>query len=299
MLLPTFPTLMCISESPGLRRRRVSMATIDALDWAGGLAFWSYGLKIGVRVSDRSVLKDIINYLPPGWRSVGSPSVDRLYSLQIEGRGSERDYWLWQGSEQLVRTADQDVLFELFQSDLHLYVAEFARQRLFVHAGAVGWHGRAIIIPGRSMSGKSTLVEALIRAGASYYSDEYAVLDSHGQLHPFARPLSLRGGAGERPRRLHAETLGSVGTQPLPVALVAMLHYKPDEPWRPQRLSAGSAVLEMLANTVPARRRPERAFQTLGQVASCATVIKGARGDAHETAMTLLKAVGAGMPLSS
>ena len=42
----------------------------------------------------------------------------------------------------------------------------------------VTWgRGRAIVIPGRTFSGKSTLVAELVRAGATYYSDEYAVED--------------------------------------------------------------------------------------------------------------------------
>ena len=83
---------------------------------------------------------------------------------------------------------------------VHLYgqcarmdvIAEVARNRVFVHAGVVGWKGRAIVIPGRSYSGKSTLVSELIRAGAAYYSDEYAVFDSRGRVYPFAKPLEMR-----------------------------------------------------------------------------------------------------------
>jgi hypothetical protein len=31
-------------------------------------------------------------------------------------------------------------------------------------------------------------VAELVRAGATYYSDEFAVLDSRGRVHPFPRP---------------------------------------------------------------------------------------------------------------
>ena len=33
---------------------------------------------------------------------------------------------------------------------------------------------------------------ALVRAGAEYYSDEFAPLDAGGLVHPFAKPLSIR-----------------------------------------------------------------------------------------------------------
>ena len=89
-----------------------------------------------------------------------------------------------------------------------MHLAERARNRIFIHAGVVGWQGRAIVIPGRSFSGKSTLVAALLQAGATYYSDEFAVLDGRGYVHPFLarrsfpfadkRPPSRRAAAPRR-----------------------------------------------------------------------------------------------------
>src|SRR5205085_12389371 len=115
-----------------------------------------------------------------------------------------------------------------------------ARRRPFVHAGVVGWNGRAIILPGKSMSGKSTLVAALVRAGATYYSDEYAVFDAQGRIHPYARPLSLRGEEGAPAKRCPAQELGGTpGNGPLRVGLVAAADYRPGASWRPRPLPAG------------------------------------------------------------
>jgi len=72
------------------------------------------------------------------------------------------------------------------------HIAETAHDRFFVHAGVVGWNGRAIVIPGQSKIGKTTLVEEFLRIGATYYSDEFAVFDRRGYVHPFARPLRVR-----------------------------------------------------------------------------------------------------------
>ena len=72
-------------------------------------------------------------------------------------------------------------------------MAEFARRRVFLHAGAVAWNGLGIVIPGGTMSGKTSLVRELLQAGALYYSDEYAVLDDLGRLHPYPQPLGVRG----------------------------------------------------------------------------------------------------------
>ena len=99
-------------------------------------------------------------------------------------------------------------MLEALERDLQLYVAEQALRRVFVHAGVVGWRGRAIVIPGRTMSGKTTPVRALARAGATYYSDEYAVLDERGRVHPYLKPMSIQENGGGRPKKILPEALG-------------------------------------------------------------------------------------------
>jgi len=164
--------------------------------------------------------------------------------------------------------------------------------RVFVHAGVVGWKGQAIVIPGRSYSGKSTLVAELVRAGATYYSDEYAVLDSRGRVHPFDKPLELRDEGQFRQTKVTAAELGGhSGTKPLPVGLVLMTQFKSGARWRPRKLTAGKGVLEMLFNTVSARRSPEKALQTLQRVTAQADVLKGVRGNATEVVPAVLRRV--------
>src|SRR6201989_340392 len=154
------------------------MEKLDRLGWADGISFRAFGVSAGVRVSDPSVLDTVRRLLPPRWISSPRASVDRLYSLLIvvAGRapGTHRFNLLSRDSGLLARTLNPKDVFGVLESDLRLYVAERARRRVFVHAGAVGWRGRAILIPGRSFSGKTTLVAELVKAGAKYYSDEYA-----------------------------------------------------------------------------------------------------------------------------
>ena len=124
--------------------------------------------------------------------------------------------------------------------DLELWVAEHAEGLVFVHAGAVAWGGRAIVVPGRTLAGKSTLVAALVRAGATYYSDEYTVLDPQGMVRPYARMLSIRPTDGGPPHRVTAEAIGGhTGTEPVPMALVAHLRYDPGAGWAVEELSRG------------------------------------------------------------
>jgi hypothetical protein len=152
-----------------------------------------------------------------------------------------------------------------------------------VHAGVVGWNGKAILIPGSSFSGKSTLVAELLRAGATYYSDEYAVIDANGRVHPYARDLRVRSAGAGRIKRMRAADFGAhTGSKPLPVALVISTRFKDGTHWRPRELTRGKAVLELLANTVSARSQPEMALSFLTQAVDSATSMKGVRGEASE-----------------
>jgi len=272
------------------------MKKLDRLGWAVGFSLKSYGVRIGIRSNEPAALDRVCRHLPSEWESTSLSIVDRVYSILIGGKGPRANVrrlnLLYGDHVQLARSLDLDLVFETFESDLRLFVAELAKHRVFVHAGVVGWKGKAIVIPGRSYSGKSTLVAELVRAGATYYSDEYAVLDSRGRVHPFYKPLELREeGKFTQTKITAAELGGQSGTKPLPVGLVLMTQFRNGAHWRPRKLSAGKGVLEMLFNTVSARRNPERALATLQRVAQQADVLKGVRGDARKVVSAVLERV--------
>lgn len=272
------------------------MEKLDRLGWAAGIRFSAYGRRLGIRVNDAGVLDGLLDRLPPIRKPLAPSLVDRLYSLRVGGRDSRstvrRFHLLYRNAAMLARSLDFEEVLEQLESDLQLYVARVARRRVFVHAGVVGWRGRAIVIPGRTFSGKTSLVAALVRTGATYYSDEYAVFDARGWVHPYPKPLSLREKAAARPRRLRAEALGAqVGVAPLPVGLIVASTYHRGARWRPRRLSQGEAVLALLADTVAARSRPAAALATLREVASHAVALRGIRGEADELVGALTRSV--------
>jgi len=270
------------------------MEKIDRLGWAAGFSLISYGRRIGIRSNDPAILGRLQRHLPPGWKPSSSPVVERLYSLIVGGPSSRpnvrRLNLLYGDITRLARSADIGEVLETFESNLRLFVAEAARRRLFVHAGVVGWRGRAILIPGQSMSGKTSLVLELVRAGAIYYSDEYAVLDEQGRVHPFPKTLSIREKGHYRQTEYPVESFGGRrGVKPLPVGLVLVSPYRAGAQWRPQAVSAGQGILELLSHTVSARRQPEKALAVLQRAIIDASVIKGARGEAHQVAGSILE----------
>jgi hypothetical protein len=269
------------------------MEKLNRLVWAAGISFTAFGVRIGVRASAENLLEPLASHLPVGWKPEIRSTVERLYSIiggSIGPRPSVRRFsFLYGDVQQLARTTYVEDLYEALESDMDFYLAQATRQRVFVHAGVVAWKGRAIVIPGRSQSGKTTLVRAFLQAGASYYSDEYAVFDERGRVHPFPRHLSIRGDTDQTGTRISAESLGSqTGIGPLPVGLVTLTRYRAGGRWKPRALSPGRGTLGLLANALTARRQPERALATLGKVVHQVPILAGTRGEAVETVVSIL-----------
>ncbi len=268
------------------------MARLDRLGWAAGICFDAYGVRIGIRTNRREILEKLPEHLPPGWKPASSAVVDHLYSFRVGGRprpGVRGYNLLYSGVGRLARTMDLTEACEILEADLRQRVAARARRRIFVHAGVVAWRGRAIVIPGRSGSGKTTLVAELLRAGADYYSDEFAVIDERGRVHPFPKPLSIKDLRRGAITKSSAEALGALsGSKPLPVGLVAFARYRPGARWRPMRLTPGQGLLALLAHTAPVRRRPQASLAALERAVSPALILKGVRGEAAHAVPSLL-----------
>ncbi len=266
---------------------------IDRVAWSAGTCVLAHGVRLGVRTNTPAILERLQGCLPPGWRPSRSALVDELFSVWVDpALTRERPSRVYVGGKRRVRTRDLRQALAVLESELRQSLAARSTQRTFVHAGVVGWHGKAIVVPGRSRSGKTTLVAELVRAGASYLSDEFAIIDSRGRVHPFPKPLSIRGAGGcdLHVSRPSAEDLGGrSGKAPLPIGLVVLATHAPGAEWQPQTLTPGQAVIEMLAHTVPARLRPAASLQALERAVGRATVLKGERGEAAPVARRLLQ----------
>jgi hypothetical protein len=242
----------------------------------------AFGIVVELRAPDAALLPLLTRITPPG-ASPTSASPDIVYTLRTDGD----HYAICADARLISRSTELEPLLDLVESDLHFQVAVAARTRLFVHAGVVGWNGGAIVLPGRTHAGKSSLVAALVRAGATYYSDEYAVLDEDGFVHPFARALGMRDPAG-RTHRVDPRTIGSLGETPLPVARVIATRHVAGGEWRAVPMSPGETVLALLDNTLAARSRPADALRILSAVARRADGFRGERGDADAAVEQIL-----------
>lgn len=164
----------------------------------------------------------------------------------------------------------------------------FAVQRLghlvAVHAAAIAWNGRVLVVPAASGGGKSTLALAAARAGASVLSDEYVLLDpSDATATGWSRPVYVDVGVDGPARHDVAVVL-----QPLPVGLIAAVTYDSDsgDVWVP--MTGAEAVGHLLRNCVTASFRPSESMDAALAVCRDAPAIQGTRGDADVAVRELL-----------
>jgi hypothetical protein len=177
-----------------------------------------------------------------------------------------------------------------FLSYFRVKIAEYAESRVFIHAGVVGWKGEAIVIPSETFKGKTTLVTELVKFGCSYYSDEYAVLDENGLVHPFPKMISLRKIEGDFTQTdISAEEFGTIGVEPIPVGLVLITEFDKNAEWQPEQLSVGQGMLEIISHTLPIRYKPEFTLFVLNKLLSRAIIAKSKRGEAPQFAKILTK----------
>lgn len=250
------------------------------------LKFSCCGVRIAIAFDSSIPVSEIQSLLPPGSTLVESWEPEHRFSLSTcddPGEESGRLHVVRGGSRRESWSAAREIAMRALRKSLHLCVAEYARDRIFVHAGVAEWNGRAIVLPGRSYAGKSTLIWSLLAAGAKYYSDEYAAFDHHGQVHPFAIPISLRLPDGDREIVIPDRT----GREPLWASVILFANYHTNSHWRPRLLTPGETVLGLLKNSVSMRRSPCTVLPILKHVALNTRAYAGRRGEALTVASWL------------
>lgn len=257
------------------------------------IAFEAFGARIGIRTGE-SVAPDLQPRLPPRARLITTEDYDTVYAVKIVPRRSSSDdprYQLTRDGASIGSSRSLSKIGRELESDMHFRVALAARDFLFVHAGVVQWKGQAIVVPGRTETGKSSLVMALVNAGGEYFSDEYAVLDYQGRVHAYPKPLSQR--RDGRPPRLHtsAELGGQEEAPAVPMGLTVITRFRDGAVWNPRRTTPARSMIALFDNTVVARSEPEFALTVLANAVKGTRGLEGDRGEASEMASALLDAL--------
>jgi hypothetical protein len=263
-------------------------ATLNSSIGQHEIVFEAYGVTCAVRASSAELLERFRGALPPGWRPGVLGEGDATLTVTTDDSLS----FLIKHGDEVVGRGELDVALDMFDAHVRSLVALSAADYIFVHAGVVAVDGRAIVVPGRSFSGKTTLVAALVRAGADYYSDEFAVIDRGGLVHPYPRHLSLRRDGRPAIDTDVAELGGRAGAAAISIGVVLVTRYQPNVIWTPTERTAGEGVLALIANAIPALDRPSESLTWLRTAVEPAVVLEGDRGDAVEMAAAVLGYVG-------
>jgi hypothetical protein len=251
-------------------------------------AFRAYGVTATVEAESEVTLARAKHSFPPGWEACEPPEDDVRFVIRRNPQGS---YDVEVMARPISPATDLQVALGVLETQLRMHLAYNAESFLFVHAGAVALDGRAIVIPGASFSGKTTLVAELVRAGAQYLSDEFTLIDDDGLVHPYPKPLSIRSGGIAQTDHDISAFGGVTARDPARVGLVVVSQYRPGARWEPRVLSPGEGMLAVLANALPSRVRSERILSTLRAALEGAVILEGDRGEASELAGDLLASV--------
>lgn len=249
----------------------------------------SHGVRLDVEVDDDALLPAVRLILPPGWQPSEEFPEDGHFTVRRSDHGT---YDVLSEGVPVALGVEAEVAVHVLDAQIRARIAILAHDQFFIHAGVVALDGHAIVLPGPSFSGKSSLVAALVDAGATYYSDEFAVLDVDGRIHPYTKPLSLRpenarwGDAGTE-----TPVDGPKGDAPAHAGLIVMTKYVPGTQFAPQARPTGVGALAMLTNAVPARSRTKETLAAVGRAADGAKVLEGDRGEAAAAAAVLLDAL--------
>lgn len=255
--------------------------------------FESYGVTVRIESDDQELLekaeaavrKDLLNRIRIIDNLESKP--DHSYGFSFN---KERElFLLFKDGLEFTDGAFESSFFKFFGSVLRIEVAEGAVGKVFIHAGVVGWKGRAVVIPANSFRGKTTLVAELVKNGAEYYSDEYAIVDERGLIHSFPRMLSIRSDDGQREDEITVESFGGkIGNDPLPAGLIIITEFEAGAEWNPEILTLGQGIIEIIPHTIPRIFNPEFSLKVLKTMASRAIIAKGSRGEAKTFAKTIL-----------
>lgn len=167
---------------------------------------------------------------------------------------------------ELAQTAEDEYdLLYYFEKHMTMEVQKLRQDLLFMHAAALEYDGRVLLLVAPSGSGKSTTTWALINSGFRYLSDELAPIHTETlRVHPYPHALCLKAEPPE-PFGLPGETLrtsytlhvpvesfpGDCGREPAPLAAIFFLRYDPEigEP-QVRPISKGEAGARIYSNAL-------------------------------------------------
>jgi len=259
------------------------------------------GLSIAVRGDCEQTLAQLNRYLLP-WvpRETSLPVAPDLSFLVT--RTDQADRFHLSLEDRVISPSEaMPYLFTLMQHEVDETLIGRLTDRAAIHAGVIALGGKAILLPGQSGSGKTSLVHELVRRGARYFSDEYAIVDPRGLVHRYPRALMIRDDKQVQHPVLAAEIQsagktpvagdGAIASAPDPAApgLILFLQYEPGSSFDVHPITHGETLVGLLANTPHVLAEKPEIMAPLMAAARSAAGFEGRRGDVAQAADEILR----------
>ncbi len=256
-----------------------------------------YGIHFRIEVPNISIADSLAECLRP-WADLRQASSDLknplsngrkvlLFSVAETGRTENGAFYSATGesSPHFDSLACKDLslrpFLDRFECELQHAIACEPSEYVFVHAAVVAFDSIGVVLPGCSYTGKTTLAWELVRAGARYLSDEFAVVASDGCIHAFPRRPRVRQAHDPEPLRPSIAAAAHASDY-VDRYVVLSTTFSPRAPWRPMPMTRAEVLVELIKHSVKARIEPGRVMQNLGASARRAVGFRSARGDAAE-----------------
>jgi hypothetical protein len=253
------------------------------------------------------LLRDLARLLRrfPDRREEEVPSNGLTYQVDIDhDRGR---YRILRDCASVLETPCYAQLLATLEYDIYQQAAARARGCLIIHAGAVVTGDVAIVLPGRSGAGKTTLVGYLVDNGFAYLSDEVAAVDLRtGMLLPFPKPLTIKDDArrlfervmprlalsgygdgpdGDYPRAYALPDAGQAGRSHTGIGLVVFPGYAPGAETRLCYVPGAEAALELIRHSANFEKLGGPALSLVSRIVNrtpCCRLVYSRLDEAHQ-----------------
>ena len=222
-------------------------------------SFHCTAFRVGFRLTANSelLLSAMLQCAPFGAQVCARPSASTNYpSFALAKSPGRPDYCLIVDDQVIAESKELQSLLDHLTRSLMVHVANYAPDRVFLHAGVVGWQGHALVF-------QEQVLLASQRSSLNWCAPEPLTTPTNmlsstnaASCIPIRATCRCGTGSPEQSSMCVEQLDGIVGTTPLRVSRVVLTEYKASAHWQPEPLSAGMAVLEMLQHAIPVQRSP-------------------------------------------
>lgn len=180
------------------RRRSWRPFVAKTLDRIPGLTRhgpWQFGDVRATIATDSAEVGDYLDHILAGLRAEehgpDEQATVRIHIVRRRSEGQELISTYFDGQSAAIRTSPAQSI-EVTLRNLNLLATTRTSGSVLLHAGAVEFDGRVVVVTGESGRGKSTLTAALVRAGGAYLTDELVIIEPENlRVRPYPKPLDL------------------------------------------------------------------------------------------------------------